>query len=545
MTESLLLRDLGWILAGAALLALVARPLRVPGVVAYIAAGILLGPLTGLVEVTGELELLSELGVALLLFLVGLEMSVERVREVGGVAAVVGGVQLAVTFAAGTGLALLLGFPPAAATVTGLVVTFSSTAVAVKLLDQQGELSERHGRIALGILLVQDVAVVLALTVVGSLAGSGSGGGGSAVAGLLPPFLVLGGLGVATMAAARWLLPPLFGWVRSARETLMVWSLSWCMLFVLVSELVHLPLEIGAFLAGIGLAQLPEAHDLGRRVAPLTNFFLAVFFVALGIQIDPGAAISRPGQVVTLVLFVLLGKAVLFFWLLARRGEDERTAFRTAVALCQVSEFSFVLAALAAAAGFLGATSLSVLGAVGLITIAVSSVLLIQSESLHARARQRGLLRVFRAPAPMPGVQAETRLEGHVVVVGMNALGRKLVTRLAGQGRKVVAVDRDPEKLAGLPCPIVIGDVEQPEVLAEAALARAGLLVSALQIEEANKLLAHRSRRAGVPSAIHAFNPIVEEELEALGVDHLMDSKDEGARRIGAELRALGVLGGA
>lgn len=546
MTESLLLRDLGWILVAAAVLALLTRPLRVPGVVAYILAGVVLGPVTGLIEVTAELEVLAELGVALLLFLVGLDLRVERIREVGGVAVAAGAAQVVVTFGAGLGLALALGFELPASLVVALAVTFSSTAVVVKLLGQKRELGARHGQIAVGILLVQDVAVVLALTLVGGLAPTEGGAAGAGILGqLLPPLAALAALSVAALLAARWVLPPLFRAVSRVPEIVLVWSLAWLTLFILVAELTHLPLEIGAFLAGIALAQLPEAEELGRRVGPLTNFFLAVFFVALGIQIEPAAAASRPGAVAALVVFVLAGKTTILFWILARRGEDEPTGFRAALSLAQISEFSFVLAALATGAGLLDPATLSVIGAAGLVTIAVSSYLILEDESLYRAARNRGLLRPFRASAPEPGPTPVTELpaEGHVIVVGMNALGRILVRRIAGLGRDVVAVDRDPGKLAGLPARTVHGDVEHPDVLEDANLTGAALLISALQIEDANKLLAYRSRRAGVPASIHVFNPSVAGELYEMGVEHLMAPKDEGARRIGERLRSLGVLG--
>lgn len=545
MTGTLLLQDLGVILIAAAVLSLLTRPLQVPGVVAYMLAGILLGPVTGLVEVTDQLDLLAELGVALLLFLVGLELSVERVKEVGGVALAAGGIQVVVTFAAGLALALGLGFSLAAAVVTALALTFSSTAVVVKLLGQKRELVERHGRIALGILLVQDVAVVLALTLVGSLGGDAAASGAEAV---VMPLLVLAGMSAATVVAARHILPPLFRSVGGARETVFVWSLSWCLLFVLISEHFHLPVEVGGFLAGVALAQLHEAHDLSRRVAPLTNFFLAVFFVALGIRMDPAAAAGQPGVLAVLVLFAMPGKAALFLWILARRGEDERVAFRTAVSMAQMSEFSFVLAGLAAGAGLLSTDGLSLLSAAGLLTIAASSFVIVRSDALYQRVRENPLLRLFGArPAPEPeqgSATAPGSERGHVIVVGMNALGRRLVRELADLGETVVAVDRDREKLEGLPVRTILGDVEQPDLLTDARAEDARLLVSALQIEETNKLLAHRCRRMGVPVAIHAFNPSVEADLQTLDVNHLMTSRYHGAQRFVERLRELGTLHG-
>ncbi|MFW5904974.1 MAG: cation:proton antiporter, partial [bacterium] len=447
---------------------------------------------------------------------------------------------------------------------------------------------------------VQDIVVVVSLTLVGALGGDaavesagvaahaaeGGGGAGGEAGGLLLPFLALAGLCLVAWAAAQTVLPRLFRWISRTADALFVWSITWCMLFVVASELVHLPLEIGAFLAGVALAQLPEAHPLARRLGPLTNFFLAIFFVALGIQMDPAAAGSQIGVVATLVVFVLAGKSVLLLWILGRTGEDAETAFRTGLAMAQVSEFSFVLAALAAQAGYLDEVALSVIGVVGLVTIAGSSLLLVRRDELYVRFRQSPFLRIVGsrgdeppgpgrrvrdgAGAAEPGAphtgsahaaeagtaeaairdfaEAESQgrevsLDSHVIVVGMNTLGRALVERLTREGHEVLAVDRDPEKLAGLPTLTLAGDVERLDVLEEANLAGARLLVSALQIEDTNKLLAHQAQKAGVPSSIHAFNPSVEEELAAAGASHLMDPKHEGARRFASHLRELGVLG--
>ena len=545
--------------AGAAVLSSLTRRIGVPGVVAYMVAGLVLGPMTGLVEVSEAVAMLSELGVAFLLFLVGLELSVDRVREVGGVALVAGTLQVLLTFTGGFGLALLLGFSLVASVVIGLAVTFSSTAVVVKLLAERRELATRSGRITIGILLVQDIVVVVSLTLLGALGGEaavesagvaahaveggagegGEGGGG----GLVLPFLALGGLCLVAWAAAQTVLPRLFRWISRTTDAVFVWSITWCMLFVVASELVHLPLEIGAFLAGVALAQLPEAHPLARRLGPLTNFFLAIFFVALGIQMDPAAAASQLGVVAILVVFVLVGKSVLLLWILGRTGEDAETAFRTGVSMAQVSEFSFVLAALAAQAGFLDDVALSVIGLVGLVTIAGSSLLLVRRDELYLRFRKSPFLRIVGdGTGAAPSHDHEGALDAHVIVVGMNTLGRGLVERLSREGHEVVAVDRDPEKLTDLPSRTLVGDVERLDVLEEANLGGARLLVSALQIEDTNKLLAHQAHRVGVPSSIHAFNPSVEEELAAAGASHLMDPKHEGARRFAHHLRELGVL---
>ncbi|NIP58904.1 MAG: portal protein, partial [Gemmatimonadetes bacterium] len=411
-------------------------------------------------------------------------------------------------------------------------------------------------RISVGILLVQDLVVIVSLTVLAGLSGTeGAGHGGGAAAGVPRPggitarlgqaFLGMGVLVAVTIGAARGLLPRLFGWVAGERETLYVWSLTWCFLLILGAEAFHLSPEMGAFLAGLALAQLPVAHDLYRRVAPLTNFFLAVFFVSLGVGMDPGAAAEEVALVAALVLFVLLGKGTLIAWLLARMGQDEETAFRAGVTLGQASEFSFILVGLAVAADLVSPGLASAVAMTGLVTIAVSTYGILGSDGLYRRLRGGRLLRLLGAPPPGRGPEADEaeRLSSHVVVVGMNLLGRTLARRLVEAGRRVVAVDTDPRKLDDLPCPTIHGDALDPAVLEEAGLGRARLLVSALRIEDVNVVLAHRCREAGVVCSVHAFDPSVVERLEETGADHLIVARDEGTRQVFRRLRELGTVG--
>jgi Kef-type K+ transport system membrane component KefB len=536
-----ILRELALIVFGATAALVPARALRLPPMLGYLLAGLVLGPLTGAVAVGESVEIVSEVGIALLLFLVGLELSLERIRDIGRTAVLAGAAQMVLTAALGFGLATLLGFPAPQAAFLAAAVTFSSTVVVVRMLDHAGELAATHGRIAVGILLVQDVAVALVLALLTGIEGTRQPGP-AAVAGALGRALagtVL--LGALAVLAARRLLPRLFAWLARSPETLFLWSLSWCFALVLFAHAIHISVELGAFIAGVALAQLPESAKLAGRVEPLADFFLAVFFVALGIRLDPGAAAEHAGAAIALSLFVILGKPLILMAVLPRFGYGERTSFRAGLSLGQISEFAFIMAALALAAGLIEPGVLSLVGVVGLVTIGVSAVLIGAAGPVYRAAAGAGLLRPFRAAADPPPPAGDAPA-GHVIVVGMNTLGRRLVTELRGRGHDVLALDVDAAKLAGLPCRTLLADADQPDVLERAGLRRAALLVSTLQIEDANKLLAHRARAAGVPASIHAFDSSLVPELEAIGVAHLMVSKHEGIRQLAAELRRNGVM---
>lgn len=546
MTHFPVLEQVGFVVVAAVASLLVARRVDLPPILAYIVAGVVLGPVSGLLSVGASVHLLSELGVALLLFLVGLELSVDRIREVGRPAVVTGLIQMAATLGLGTALASLLGFSLVEALFLGLAMTFSSTVVVVKLLDRTGDLASRHGRLSIGVLLVQDVAVAVALTLVAGL-GSGAGGGLSALGtGLAAAVLGTAVLAGAAAGAVRWGLPRLLRWLSGSPEALFVVSLTWCFAFILAAEAMHVSIELGAFVAGVALAQVPQCSELRRRVHPLVDLFLAIFFVALGADLNPGAAADRWWAALVLTLFVVVGKPLMVGTVLGRLGQRDRTGFLAGLTLGQVSEFAFVLLAAAGTSGLVGEEILSLVGVVGLATIAVSALAVPRGRAIYGWLGSRGrlggrLLELFGEPAGEE--EAASGPEGHVVVVGMNALGRRVVEGLVAAGERVVAVDSDYAKLADLPVRTVTGSSNLRSVLEEAGMERARLAVSSLQIEEANRLLAYRCREAGVPVAIHAFDPSMDEELIELGVDFLLSTKDEGARRMVEELRTVGVLG--
>ena len=542
ISDIAILQDLGIIVLGAAGVVLVAQFLKIPSIVSYILAGLLLGPVLGIVGITESVEIISEVGIALLLFLVGLELSLEKIKDVGKVAVVAGIGQVVFTAAGGLAFCLLLGFDLMEGIFIATALTFSSTVVVVKLLDQKDELDSVYGRIAVGIFLVQDLVVVVALTF---LAGLGRGEEVAPTEMLMNLGVAFGGMAlllVVAAVAARYVLPWLLGRVASSQEALLISSLAWCFAFVLGAEVLQLSLEIGAFLAGLALAQLPYSHDLRRRVHPLMNFLIAVFFVSLGIQMKFGAVQQIWLPAVLLSLFVLLGNPFIFMLLIARMGYGERTSFLTSVTVAQISEFSFIFAAMGLSAGLIGEEILSLIGVVGLVTIAASAFMILNNHRLYEWLRPTGILRLFGATEGTGGMQEEVRRDGHVVVVGMNSLGRNIVRHLHEEGEQVLAVDTDPEKLEGLPCETLLGNVEYRAVLEEAHMESARLLVSALQIEEVNRLLAYRTEEAGVPCAIHAFDPTSIEDLLRLGVEHLIDSQRVGVDRMVESLSARGVF---
>ncbi|TVP75521.1 MAG: portal protein [Puniceicoccaceae bacterium] len=536
-----LVNNLGLIVITAAVFALLGRIIRMPSIILYIAAGLVLGPLTGLMQVDDALDLIAHVGIALLLFLVGLELSLDKIRDVGKVAVAAGIGQVVFTASGGFVLCLLLDFTVMESVFLSVALTFSSTVVVVKLLDQKGDLNKLYGRIAVGIFLVQDLVVILVLTILAGLGQGDEVNFANIGIGLAKAFGGMALLLTIALVASKYALPRPFAWAARSPDTIFVWALFWCFLVVGLAGVFELSLEIGAFLAGIALAQLPYNDDLRRRFHPLMNFFIAVFFVTLGIQMDLSAAHENWISAVVLSLFVIIGNPVIFIVIISRMSYSELTSFRTSVTVAQISEFSFIFATAGVASGLIGNDILSIVAVVGIVTITTSAYMILYSDPLYHFCRRFGLLKVFRAKQEVESDEDHGEA-GHIIIVGMNPLGRALASALHEKGEHVLAVDTDPKKLAYLPCKTEIGNVEYESVLQDIALEHAKLVISALQIEDANLLLAHRCKQLDIPCVIHAFDTSVVDDLLHLKVQYLLMPQVEGAVQQREYLKKEGIL---
>ena len=508
-----LLLDLGFIVVTAAAFALLGKLIKMPSIVAYIIAGIFLGPCLRIVELSHSLELISELGIGLLLFLVGLELSFKKIKDLGKSALILGGLQILLTSISGFLLANFMGFEPMDALFLAATVTFSSTVVVIKLLDQKGATSRLFGRIAISLFLAQDIVIILAMTLLSGFRASQGVELAELVAEIVIAVAGMLALLFISILASRYILPRPFEWAARSSDTVFIWALCWCFLMVLLAHQFHLSVEIGAFLAGIAIAQLPIHEDLHRRLHPLMTFFIAVFLVTLGVKTDITILSEIWPYLLGLSFFVIIVKPLIVFLILSRLNYSEYTSFQAAIASGQVSEFAFILLGLAAAAGLIEGTIVSLGALVGILTIAVSSYLIIYSEPLYAFIRSHKLLEIFNAKKSAD-VELHNSYKGHIIVVGMNALGREIAKQLTIRGEQVLAIDTDPRKLKNLGgAATIIGNVEYESMVEEIGLRKARLVISALQIEDTNHLLAYRCRSAKVPCAIHAFDLSVIDDL--------------------------------
>ncbi len=544
MVDEQFIRNLGIIIIAAAVFGLIARQLRVPTIVGYLISGVILGPVTQVVGNAQSVTLISEVGIVLLLFLVGLELDLKKIRDLGKVALLCGTGQIAVTLVLSLGCCLALGFELQTALVMSAALTFSSTVVVVKVLAEKKELDSLHGRIGIGVLLVQDLVAILLLTI---LAGIEKDVAFSLSDTFWKTINAVGGmitLLVIALVASRYLLLRLLTWAATYPGMLFIWSLCWCFVLVQIAHLFHLSHEIGAFMAGVSLAQLPFNHELGRRVNPLMNFFIAVFFTSLGINLNLDLPSRYWFTAAALTVFVLVGKFGIVMLTTSRLKIDEKSGWFSGTLLCQISEFSLIFASLAFAKGLIDENILSVIGLVGLSTISLSAYAIQYKAMLYRIAKNRGLTRLFRAQETASPPEASQLLSQHVVLIGVNSLGVQIVEALVEMGETVLAVDTNPQRLSQLKCRTLVGNAEDWAVLEEANLPQAKLLVSALHIEDTNDLLAYRCRQLHVPCAIHAVDLEETNNLLEMDVTYLMIPKVDGIKLQNQKLGELGILPG-
>jgi hypothetical protein len=344
------------------------------------------------------------------------------------------------------------------------------------------------------------------------------------------------------LIASRYLLLRLLTWAATYPGMLFIWSLCWCFILVQIAHWFHLSHEIGAFMAGVSLAQLPFHHELGRRVNPLMNFFIAVFFTSLGINLNLDLPTRYWFTAAALTAFVLIGKFGVVMLTTSRLKIDEKTAFFSGTLLCQISEFSLIFASLAFTKGLIDETSLSVIGLVGLSTISLSAYGIQYKALIYRFAKHRKLLAPFRAEDNQSPPPPSRFLSQHIILVGVNSLGLQIVKDLLHQGETVLAIDTNPQRLAPLKSHTIVGNAEDWAVLEEANLPQAKLLISALHIEDTNDLLAYRCRQLQVDCAIHAVDLEETNNLLEMDVTYLMIPKVDGIKLQNEKLAELGIL---
>ncbi|RPH65754.1 MAG: sodium:proton exchanger, partial [Burkholderiales bacterium] len=484
----------------AALVGALALQLRQPLIVAFIVTGILVGPaMLDWVGPNDQIAALAEIGVTVLLFAVGLKLDMQHVRMLGPVALATGAGQLAFTILFGYLIGIGLGMGTLEAVYVAVALTFSSTIIIVKLLSDKREIDSLHGRIAVGFLIVQDIAVVIAMMVVGSLGGAG-GDGWVQVTALIAGKLVAALLVV--FALMRYVLPWLMRVVSRSQELLLIFAIAWGTALATLGEAAGFSKEVGAFLAGFSLASSEYRESISARLSGIRDFLLLFFFVELGAKLELGALGAQLFESAVFSAFVLIGNPLIVMAIMGYMGYRRRTGFLAGLTVAQISEFSIVFVAMGMTMGHVGNPVLGLITLVGLVTIAASTYMILYSHQLYTAIEP--WLSIFERSVPFRERQYEEAATKHeapaVIVYGLGRYGSRLVSRLEGHGVRVLGVDFDPEVVRGMHSSgrdTAFGDAEDPEFPLVLPLRTCRWVVSTLDQADVNAILLRSLRRAG------------------------------------------------
>jgi Kef-type K+ transport system membrane component KefB len=517
--------------------------LRQPVLIAYIVVGIAVGPAGfGLVTAHDQIDLLAQVGVAVLLFAVGLKLDLHHVRHIGPVALATGLGQLTFTIVIGFGLVLALGKSAMEAVYVAVALTFSSTIIIVKLLSDKRELDSLHGRIAVGFLIVQDLAVVIAMMAMSSLRSTGDAGADWADV-LLSMSWRLAAAAVAMAVLMRWVLPTVVAAMARSQELLLVFAVAWGVALAALGEWAGFSKEAGAFLAGFSLASTPYREAMNARLTGIRDFLLLFFFIDLGAQLDFSTLGDELLPAVVLSLFVLIGNPLIVMAIMGFMGYRRRTGFMAGLTVAQISEFSIVFVAMGITLGHVGVEVLGLTTLVGLATITVSTYMILYAQPLYERLGPR--LRVFERDRPFRELAAASADSAtrpvQAVVFGLGRYGSRLFEQLRAAGVEAIGVDFDPEAVRELQrrgLPAVFGDGEDANFLETLPLRQASWVITTFPQWDSNRTLLHALRAMGyrgrvvgaVRDAAHS------QALAEAGVDGIFNPFDDAADHAAAQL---------
>jgi len=560
----------------ALILGVVASRLKLPPLVGYLLAGILIGPWTpGFVADIELAQQLAEIGVMLLMFGVGMHFSIDDLLEVRRIALPGAIAQIAAATALGTGVALLWGWPIGHGIVLGIALSVASTVVLLRALEERNAIDTTNGRIAVGWLVVEDLAMILALVLLPPLAatlvGTPGGAAGGADLGALAANLgwTLGkvALFIAVMLiVGRRVLPWLLSQVAQtgSRELFTLSVIAGAVGIAYgSSELFGVSFALGAFFAGVVIAESDLSHRAATESLPLREAFAVLFFLAVGMMFDPMILIEQPWKVLAVLSIIIVGKSLAAFAIVIGFGYPLNTALMVSASLAQIGEFSFILATLGIHLGVFTTEGQNLILAGALLSIALNPFLfrMIGPAGTWIRANSR-LAQAFRRPgdplAGLPTTVDEKRLTGHVVLVGYGRVGQRICDALVAQDIPVVIAEENREVVESLRrrgLPAVSGNASEPNVLIQAHIARARMLVVATPDPFKTRLMVEIARKLN-PDIETVARTHSDEETDFLKRDridrvfmgenelalsmthHILERRQAGTKRLGGVLGA-------
>ena len=472
-----LLFDIGLILIVAAIIGYVLRVFRQPLIPAYIIAGVVLGPLAlGIIKDVELIRTISEIGILFLLFIVGMEMDLRKLKSVGLASLVTGSFQVILTFFAGFFAAGLLGFDTLNSVYAGLMIAFSSTMIVIKLLQDKEEIHTLHGRIIIGILFLQDIFVILALTL---LIGVDS----FSVASVFPILLRFIALLVIAFLVQRFIALRLFRFAAKSSELMFLLAVAFCFAFAFLAELFGFSIAIGGFIGGLTLASLPYHLNIIARVSPLKDFFATIFFVSLGLQLAFANFALLFTPLLVFLALVLFFKPFIIMVCLSLFGYDKRNAFVSAVSLAQISEFSLILVM---SVSDISSTLFSVGILLGVLSIGLTAY--IMKYEMFVYNKISPLLSVFEKLSKRhKQLGFEYSDKKKIILFGCHRIGSTFLKSFSQVKKHVLVIDFNPEvieKLKEQKVSSLYGDMSNRDILKRIDFSSAKVIVSTVAREE-------------------------------------------------------------
>ncbi len=492
-----ILTDLVIIFGLSLVVLLICHQFRIPVTVGFIFTGILAGPhVLALVRAVHEVEILAEIGVILLLFTIGVEFSFANLLQIRQSVLVAGPIQVGATAVAGTVVGAQMGLTWPEAVFVGFLISLSSTAIVLKLLQERAEVDTPHGRTSLGILIFQDIIIVPMMVFVPLLAGQTENLGASFLILLAKAVVIV----LLVIAGAKYVVPQvLFQIARTGNRELFLLSIVLiCLAVAWLTAAAGLSLALGAFLAGLIVSETEYSHQALGNILPFRDVFASFFFISIGMLLDIEFLFNNPGSIILLTGGVVLIKAVLAGSAGLALKFPLRTAVLVGMALCQVGEFSFILAKVGIKEGLLSAHAYQLFLDVTILTMVATPLLMAVAPQLAAAAARWPLPARLRYGAHLETMGSREVPKDHLIIVGFGVNGRNLARAAKNAGIPYVIIEMNPETVRrerGLGEPIFYGDATQEEILRHARIEEARILVVVINDPAAVRritTLAHR-----------------------------------------------------
>ncbi|MBD3311326.1 MAG: hypothetical protein GF349_02405 [Candidatus Magasanikbacteria bacterium] len=502
-------------------IAFLMRLLRQPLIVAYIIAGLIAGPLF-LNLVHGDEEFFAafaKFGIVLLLFIVGLSLNFDYVKRVGKAVFVGGVLQFILTASIGFLIMKLLNFSTISSLFIAAAITFSSTIIVIKILGDKKDLESAYGRYVIGLLLVQDIIAVSLMIFLNTSNIHGEIWYRTLVMTFSKGFLLIG----LVFLMARYLLPVIMDRVAQSSELLFIFTIAWCFGVASIVYISGFSIEIGAIIAGISLGASPYQPEISSRIKPLRDFFIVLFFIVLGSELQLGDLRAAILPAIILAVFVLIADPLILYFVMRKMKYTRRNAFLAGITAAQVSEFGFILVFKGEELGFLNGPELAILTLVALITIMISSYAITYNEQAY-----RKILPILNKLGKDNETQDENKPEEYEVwIFGYHRIGWKVCEALAEKKIKFAVVDFNPEAISKLKhrgIPAYFGDAADIEFLDSLPLDKAKLIISTIPEADDQKTLIKSVRnRSNKPYIIaNLYHNTYLDDLYEVGANYVM-----------------------